>query len=57
MNREYIKEWVAEWQRKKTEAMEAGDFKAYSEAEREEANYRQMLAEAGRWEVATWDLV
>ena len=53
MNREYIERWVAEWQRKKTEAMEAGDFKAYSEAEREEANYRQMLAEAGRWEVAT----
>lgn len=52
MNQEYIERWVAEWQQKKEAASKAGDFKAYSEAEREEANYRQMLSEAGRWEVA-----
>lgn len=43
MNREHIRRWIAEWEAKRDAAREAGDYPAFAAAEREIANYRQML--------------
>lgn len=44
-NAERIERWIAEWETKRDAAREAGDYDAFAAAEREIANYRQMLAQ------------
>ena len=44
-NAEKIERWIAEWETKRDAAREAGDYDAFAAAEREIANYRQMLAQ------------
>ena len=44
-NAEKIERWIAEWERAKEVAAETCDYKAFERAEREIANYRQMLAQ------------
>lgn len=44
-NAEKIERWIAEWERAKEIATETCDYKAFERAEREIANYRQMLAQ------------
>ena len=44
-NAERIERWIAEWEAKRDVAREAGDYDAFAAAEREIANYRQMLAQ------------
>lgn len=44
---DFCRRMIAEWQQKSREASERGDYKAFEVAERELANYREMLA---RWE-------
>lgn len=44
-NAERIERLIAEWERAKEIATETCDYKAFERAEREIANYRQMLAQ------------
>ncbi len=39
----FVERQIAEWEAKSKEASENGDFKAFEFAERELANYREML--------------
>ena len=44
-NAEKIERWIAELEAKRDAAREAGDYAAFAAAEREIANYRQMLTQ------------
>ncbi len=44
-NAEKVERWITEWERAKAIAAETCYYKAFERAEREIANYRQMLAQ------------